>query len=172
MVLMLIGDVDLEGCHRCHPCRGAVYFESLTGGVASLNHRLQAGKPLASGGGSLAISNWLRCLAWNVNFERVSMLLFAPRTRNVLIRSKYNSSLICVNLRHLRITSLLEIPCSILDIQAELAGVRVLTVQGIRKTLNGGTNQVGLNAQIACCCAKTVLPAVWSLYTKAQVREQ
>ena len=35
-----------EGCHRCHPCRGAVYFESLTGGVASLNHRLQAGKPL------------------------------------------------------------------------------------------------------------------------------
>ena len=41
-------------------------------------------------------------------------------------------------------TSLLDIPCSILDIQAELAGVRVLTVQGIRKTLNGGTNQARL----------------------------
>ncbi len=45
--------MGLEGCHRCHPCRGAVYFESLTGGVASLNHRLQAGKPLASRVGRL-----------------------------------------------------------------------------------------------------------------------
>ena len=58
--------MGLEGCHRCHSCRGAVYFESLTGGVASLNHRLQAGKPLASGVGRLAIWDWGGCLAWNV----------------------------------------------------------------------------------------------------------
>ena len=66
MTLLLIGDVGLEGCHRCHPYRGAVYLESLTGGVASLNHRLQAGKPLASGVGRLAISDWVWCLEWNV----------------------------------------------------------------------------------------------------------
>ena len=66
MALLLIGDPGLERCHRYHPCRGALYFESLTGGVASLNHRLQAGKPLASGVGRLAISDWVWCLAWNV----------------------------------------------------------------------------------------------------------
>ncbi len=33
----------------------------VAGGVASLNHRLQAGKPLASEVGRLAISVWVWC---------------------------------------------------------------------------------------------------------------
>jgi hypothetical protein len=48
------------------------------------------------------------CLSARLYFEWARMLLFAPRTRNDLIRSKYNSSLICENLCNLRITLQLQ----------------------------------------------------------------
>jgi len=49
-VVMQAGVCRWHGCvHGWHPCRGAIHIESTcSGGVASLDHRLQAGKPLAS----------------------------------------------------------------------------------------------------------------------------
>ena len=75
--------MGLEGCHRCHPCRGTVYFESLTGGVASLNHRLQAGKPLASGveGWPFGIGAGVWHGMYYIQLDRIDHKKYAVRSR-------------------------------------------------------------------------------------------